>query len=70
MYQVIQHDIHVVLSLCFKFYLFKMPAQSAIWCYYDRAPLFEVQTDDWECFRSVLWDPAHADCAVPQVCSL
>uniref|UniRef100_A0A5B7BDX4 PHD-type domain-containing protein n=1 Tax=Davidia involucrata TaxID=16924 RepID=A0A5B7BDX4_DAVIN len=31
-----------------------------------RAPLFEVQTDDWECFRSVLWDPAHADCAVPQ----
>ncbi|CAN4080245.1 unnamed protein product [Withania somnifera] len=31
-----------------------------------RAPLFEVQTDDWECFRSVLWDPSHADCAVPQ----
>ncbi|KAL3533251.1 hypothetical protein ACH5RR_006772 [Cinchona calisaya] len=31
-----------------------------------RAPLFEVQTDDWECFRAVLWDPAHADCAVPQ----
>uniref|UniRef100_A0A162A9B9 PHD-type domain-containing protein n=2 Tax=Daucus carota subsp. sativus TaxID=79200 RepID=A0A162A9B9_DAUCS len=31
-----------------------------------RAPLFEVQTDDWECFRCVLWDPAHADCAVPQ----
>ncbi|KAL9270516.1 PHD and RING finger domain-containing protein [Drosera capensis] len=31
-----------------------------------RAPLFEVQTDDWECFRSVLWDPTHADCAVPQ----
>lgn len=31
-----------------------------------RAPLFEVQTDNWECFRSVLWDPAHADCAVPQ----
>ncbi|KAL8137309.1 hypothetical protein V2J09_003310 [Rumex salicifolius] len=31
-----------------------------------RAPLFEVQTDDWDCFRSVLWDPAHADCAVPQ----
>ncbi|CAH9139980.1 unnamed protein product [Cuscuta epithymum] len=31
-----------------------------------RAPLFEVQTDDWECFQSVLWDPAHADCAVPQ----
>ncbi|KAH7854563.1 hypothetical protein Vadar_015372 [Vaccinium darrowii] len=31
-----------------------------------RAPLFEVQTDNWECFCSVLWDPAHADCAVPQ----
>ncbi|XP_022933897.1 uncharacterized protein LOC111441172 isoform X1 [Cucurbita moschata] len=31
-----------------------------------RAPLFEVQTDDWECFCSILWDPAHADCAVPQ----
>ncbi|KAL8550656.1 hypothetical protein ACS0TY_009172 [Phlomoides rotata] len=31
-----------------------------------RAPLFEVQTDNWECFRCVLWDPVHADCAVPQ----
>ncbi|KAL3625143.1 hypothetical protein CASFOL_030597 [Castilleja foliolosa] len=31
-----------------------------------RAPLFEVQTDDWECFRCILWDPANADCAVPQ----
>ncbi|KAJ0752220.1 putative chromatin regulator PHD family [Helianthus annuus] len=31
-----------------------------------RAPLFEVQSDDWECFSSVLWDPTHADCAVPQ----
>ncbi|KAL2554115.1 transcription intermediary factor 1-alpha [Forsythia ovata] len=31
-----------------------------------RAPLFEVQTDDWECFCCVLWDPAHADCSVPQ----
>ncbi|XP_055804881.1 uncharacterized protein LOC129873739 [Solanum dulcamara] len=31
-----------------------------------RAPLFEVQTDDWECFCSVLWDPTQADCAVPQ----
>uniref|UniRef100_A0A2C9VM65 PHD-type domain-containing protein n=1 Tax=Manihot esculenta TaxID=3983 RepID=A0A2C9VM65_MANES len=31
-----------------------------------RAPLFEVQTDDWECFCSFLWDPIHADCAVPQ----
>uniref|UniRef100_A0A162A1P5 PHD-type domain-containing protein n=1 Tax=Daucus carota subsp. sativus TaxID=79200 RepID=A0A162A1P5_DAUCS len=32
-----------------------------------RAPLFEVQSKNWECFHSVLWDPAHADCAVPQV---
>ncbi|CAB4292689.1 unnamed protein product [Prunus armeniaca] len=32
-----------------------------------RAPLFEVQTDDWECFCSILWDPSHADCNVPQV---
>ncbi|KAL4556389.1 hypothetical protein LXL04_039040 [Taraxacum kok-saghyz] len=31
-----------------------------------RAPLFEVQSDDWECFSSVHWDPTHADCAVPQ----
>ncbi|XP_049934658.1 uncharacterized protein LOC116257380 isoform X2 [Nymphaea colorata] len=31
-----------------------------------RAPLFEVQTSDWECFCTVLWDPSHADCAVPQ----
>ncbi|XP_065849884.1 uncharacterized protein [Euphorbia lathyris] len=31
-----------------------------------RAPLCEVQTDDWECFCSVLWDPIHADCAAPQ----
>lgn len=31
-----------------------------------RAPLFEVQTDDWECFCSILWDPTRADCAVPQ----
>ncbi|GJU36819.1 zinc finger, CW-type containing protein [Tanacetum coccineum] len=33
-----------------------------------RAPLFEVQTNNWECFHTVLWDPAHADCAVPQEC--
>uniref|UniRef100_A0A2P2KCW4 Uncharacterized protein LOC105631075 isoform X2 n=2 Tax=Rhizophora mucronata TaxID=61149 RepID=A0A2P2KCW4_RHIMU len=31
-----------------------------------RAPLFEVQTDDWECFYSVFWDPSHADCAAAQ----
>lgn len=31
-----------------------------------RAPLFEVQTDDWSCFCCVRWDPAHSDCAVPQ----
>ncbi|KAM7272429.1 hypothetical protein ACFE04_027092 [Oxalis oulophora] len=31
-----------------------------------RAPLFAVQTDDWECFCSVFWDPSRADCAAPQ----
>lgn len=31
-----------------------------------RAPPFEVQTDEWECYSSVLWDPRYADCAVPQ----
>uniref|UniRef100_A0A6N2N0T1 PHD-type domain-containing protein n=1 Tax=Salix viminalis TaxID=40686 RepID=A0A6N2N0T1_SALVM len=31
-----------------------------------RAPLFEVQTDDWECFCCVFWDPIHADCATSQ----
>ncbi|XP_021751059.1 zinc finger protein dpff-1-like isoform X1 [Chenopodium quinoa] len=31
-----------------------------------RAPLFEVQTDNWDCFHSVLWNPSHADCSVPQ----
>ncbi|KAF8035143.1 hypothetical protein BT93_C1239 [Corymbia citriodora subsp. variegata] len=32
-----------------------------------RAPLFEVQTDKWECFCSVFWDPSHSDCAVRQL---
>ncbi|XP_068637855.1 uncharacterized protein [Aristolochia californica] len=31
-----------------------------------RAPLFEVQTDEWDCSCSLLWDPTYADCAVPQ----
>ncbi|KAF2535512.1 hypothetical protein F2Q68_00019310 [Brassica cretica] len=31
-----------------------------------RAPRSEVQTNKWECFCSVFWDPLHADCAVPQ----
>ncbi|CAG7860847.1 unnamed protein product [Brassica rapa] len=31
-----------------------------------RAPRSEVQTNDWECFCCVFWDPSHADCAVPQ----
>ncbi|KAL4366843.1 hypothetical protein GQ457_05G033400 [Hibiscus cannabinus] len=30
------------------------------------APLFEVQTDNWECFCSFQWDPSHADCSIPQ----
>eukprot|EP00252_Welwitschia_mirabilis_P014652 TRINITY_DN3227_c0_g1_i1.p1 TRINITY_DN3227_c0_g1~~TRINITY_DN3227_c0_g1_i1.p1 ORF type:complete len:713 (+),score=153.67 TRINITY_DN3227_c0_g1_i1:516-2654(+) len=31
-----------------------------------RAPVSEVQTDEWECSCAVLWDPVHADCNVPQ----
>ncbi|KAL6630502.1 hypothetical protein ACP70R_028575 [Stipagrostis hirtigluma subsp. patula] len=31
-----------------------------------RAPLYVVQSDDWDCSCCLLWDPAHADCAVPQ----
>ncbi|XP_020522588.1 uncharacterized protein LOC18433671 isoform X2 [Amborella trichopoda] len=31
-----------------------------------RAPLYETQTDDWDCSCAVRWDPTHADCAVPQ----
>ncbi|XP_065850260.1 uncharacterized protein [Euphorbia lathyris] len=31
-----------------------------------RAPLFEVQTNNWECFCSIGWDPIRADCAAPQ----
>ncbi|XP_073010126.1 uncharacterized protein [Typha latifolia] len=31
-----------------------------------RAPLFVVQSDDWDCSCAMLWDPIHADCAVPQ----
>ncbi|KAK8969857.1 hypothetical protein KSP40_PGU000844 [Platanthera guangdongensis] len=32
-----------------------------------RAPLFSVQTDDWDCSCALPWDPIHADCSVPQV---
>ncbi|KAF8694078.1 hypothetical protein HU200_038534 [Digitaria exilis] len=32
-----------------------------------RAPLNVIQTDVWECFCCLPWDPARADCAVPQV---
>jgi len=31
-----------------------------------RAPLFVVQSSIWDCSCSVIWDPIHADCAVPQ----
>ncbi|XP_042384019.1 uncharacterized protein LOC121976088 isoform X1 [Zingiber officinale] len=31
-----------------------------------RAPLFLLQTDDWDCSSAIPWDPDHADCAVPQ----
>ncbi|CAL5333411.1 unnamed protein product [Camellia sinensis] len=48
----------------FKFMAYEMQdiSEVSIW-----APLFEVQTDNWECFHAILWDPAHADCAVPQL---
>uniref|UniRef100_A0A453T1S6 CW-type domain-containing protein n=1 Tax=Aegilops tauschii subsp. strangulata TaxID=200361 RepID=A0A453T1S6_AEGTS len=35
-----------------------------------RAPLFVVQSSDWDCSCSVLWDPIRADCAVPQLFNL
>lgn len=31
-----------------------------------RAPLNIQQSDRWECFCVIEWDPLHADCAVPQ----
>ncbi|TVU39972.1 hypothetical protein EJB05_13417 [Eragrostis curvula] len=31
-----------------------------------RAPLYVVQSDDWDCSCCLLWDPACGDCAVPQ----
>ncbi|KAH7297609.1 hypothetical protein KP509_25G003300 [Ceratopteris richardii] len=31
-----------------------------------RAPLDAQQSDRWECFCAIDWDPYHADCAVPQ----
>uniref|UniRef100_A0ACD5WZD4 Uncharacterized protein n=1 Tax=Avena sativa TaxID=4498 RepID=A0ACD5WZD4_AVESA len=31
-----------------------------------RAPLYVVQSDKWDCSCCLPWDPAHADCAVPQ----
>lgn len=31
-----------------------------------RAPLHEEQSENWECFDAVAWDPCCADCAVPQ----
>ena len=34
---------------------------------FGRAPLFVVQSSNWDCSCSVIWDPIHADCAVPQV---
>ena len=32
-----------------------------------RAPPYVQQSDHWECFCVMEWDPLHADCAVPQV---
>ncbi|CAM0873914.1 unnamed protein product [Alopecurus aequalis] len=31
-----------------------------------RAPLYVIQSDKWDCSCCLPWDPAHADCAVPQ----
>eukprot|EP01018_Ginkgo_biloba_P024065 Gb_36175 [translate_table: standard] len=31
-----------------------------------RAPLSQVQNDEWDCSCALVWDPFHADCAVPQ----
>ncbi|KAJ3679241.1 hypothetical protein LUZ60_017252 [Juncus effusus] len=31
-----------------------------------RAPYYLVQTKTWDCSIAVQWDPAHADCPVPQ----
>lgn len=31
-----------------------------------RAPSSQVQNDSWDCSCAVVWDPVHADCAVPQ----
>lgn len=31
-----------------------------------RAPFSQIQNDDWDCSCAVVWDPVHADCAVPQ----
>ncbi|KAI3977909.1 hypothetical protein MKX01_036749 [Papaver californicum] len=34
---------------------------------WPRAPLFETQTNDWDCSCALRWDPIYADCAVPQI---
>lgn len=31
-----------------------------------RAPSSQIQNDGWDCSCAVVWDPVHADCAVPQ----
>lgn len=41
-------------------------AKDAICGKWRRAPLSEVQNDGWDCSCAVVWDPVHADCAVPQ----
>lgn len=34
---------------------------------FRRAPLEVKHNDAWECSCALVWDPRHADCAVPQV---
>ncbi|KAG6517794.1 uncharacterized protein LOC122056132 [Zingiber officinale] len=42
------------------------PKEGIICGKWRRAPLFIVQSEDWDCSCAVQWDPIHADCAVPQ----
>lgn len=54
------------LCLCWHITLICLYAFFTAWTF-RRAPLFVVQSSDWDCSCSVVWDPIHADCAVPQV---
>ena len=34
-------------------------------CY--RAPISQIQNDNWDCSCAIVWDPVHVDYVVPQV---